>query len=144
MQRLVAVVIAGCFLLASYGLAEAETAIGAQFGHPGNVGLSLRFDRTPVAAAWSSDFLHGTVDRWVKKENLAEQLDWYVGVGGDAGIPLDDAEEFFLAARVPVGLQYMLSPKIETFGELAPGLQLLEETDFYWAGCVGIRFVLGK
>jgi hypothetical protein len=30
------------------------------------------------------------------------------------------------------------------FGEVAPGLQLVDETDFYWASNIGIRFVLGK
>ena len=124
--------------------ARAETAVGAVFGYPGNVGLSVRFDRTPINAAWSSDFFHGTLDKWMSKKNLGERLDWYWGPGIDAGIPLDDAEEFFLAARVPFGLQFMLSPKIETFGEIAPGFQFLDNTDFYWASNVGIRFVLGN
>jgi hypothetical protein len=130
--------------LASIGVAHAETAIGAQFGYPGNIGLSLRFDRTPIGVAWSSDFLHGTADRWLKKQKAGDKLDWYYGLGVDAGIPLDDNEDFFLAGRVPVGLQLMVSPKIETFAELAPGLQVLNDVDFYWAGCVGVRFLLGK
>ena len=72
------------------------------------------------------------------------RLNWYFGPGIDAGIPLDDNEDYFLAVRAPLGLQFMLTPKIETFGELAPGLQLLDDVDFYWASNVGIRFVLGK
>jgi hypothetical protein len=133
--------------LASQGVARAETAIGAVFGYPGNVGLSMRFDVTPINVAWSDDFIHGTIDRWMKKKPLEGgdgKLSWYLGVGADAGIPLDDAEEFFLAARVPIGLQFMFTPKLEGFGEVAAGLQLLDETDFYWASSVGIRFVLGK
>jgi hypothetical protein len=50
--------------------ARSETAIGAVFGYPGNVGLSLRFDNMPINAAWSSDFFHGTVDMWLKKTPL--------------------------------------------------------------------------
>jgi hypothetical protein len=133
--------------LATLGTARAETAIGAVFGHPGNVGLSLRFDRTPVGLAWSDDFLHGTVDRWMKRTEMKDgdgKLSWYWGPGVDLGIPLEDSEEFFLAGRVPVGLQFMASPKLELFGELAPGLQILEDLDFYIAGSAGIRFVLGK
>lgn len=129
---------------ASAGQSQAETAIGAVFGHPGNVGLSLRFDRTALGIAWSDDFVHATGDRWLKQTDLDENLDWYYGIGVDAGIPLDDNEDFFLAARVPIGLQFMLSPKIETFGEVAPGLQILDDVDFYIAGAVGIRFVLGN
>ena len=125
--------------------ARSETAVGAVFGYPGNVGLSLRFDNMPINAAWSEDFFHATVDLWMKKTPLQNaQWSWYVGPGADLGFPLDDADEFFLAARVPFGLQWMATPKLEVFGEIAPGLQILDETDFYWASSVGVRFVLGK
>jgi hypothetical protein len=137
---------AAVLTFASLGTARAETAIGAVFGYPGNAGLSLRFDRIAVGAAWSSDFLHGTVDSWFIRKHLEgdPRLYWYFGPGIDAGIPLDDTEDFFLAVRAPIGLQFMASPKVELFGELAPGLQLLDETDFYWAGDIGVRFILGK
>jgi hypothetical protein len=146
MQR--AIVILSTVLLASSAaaLARAETAIGAVFGYPGNAGLSARFDDKPVALAWSSDFLHGTADLWMIKKpmDIGEgRMSWYFGPGGDIGIPLDDHEEFFLAVRAPLGVQFMLSPKVETFGEFAPGVQLVDETDFYWAASVGVRFVLG-
>ena len=129
------------------GSARSETAIGAVFGYPGNVGLSLRFDNMPIGAAWSNDFIHGTVDWWMKKTPMKDgdgKLAWYYGPGVDAGIPLDDTHDFFLAGRVPIGLQFMLTPKLETFGEIAPGVQVLDELDFYWASSIGIRFILGK
>jgi hypothetical protein len=131
--------------LATKGEAR-ETAIGAVFGYPGNVGLSLRFDRTPIGAAWGEDFIHATIDRWMIKKPLStyERWSWYFGPGLDLGIPLEDSEDFFLAIRAPIGVQFMLSPKLETFGEAAAGIQLLDETDFYWATSVGIRFLLGK
>jgi hypothetical protein len=133
-------------VLATSSVARAETAIGAVFGYPGNIGLSVRFDKTPIGVAWSSDFIHATIDHWAIKRPLGdmEKLDWYLGPGLDLGIPLEDAEDFFLAIRAPIGLQYMLTPKIELFGEVAPGVQLLDETDFYWASSVGIRWVLGQ
>jgi hypothetical protein len=135
------------FSVTTVGTARAESAVGAVFGYPGNVGLSMRFDRTPVNVAWSSDFLHGTLDVWMKKSRMEDgdgRLSWYYGPGVDAGIPLDDAEDFFLAGRFPVGLQFMGSPKLELFGELAPGIQVLDDVDLYVAGSVGIRFLLGK
>ena len=148
MRKVVLSIAALCLTLAAPISARAETAIGAVFGYPGNVGLSMRFDRTPVDVAWSDDFLHGTIDRWMIKKPLqagdVDRLDWYFGPGLDLGIPLDDNEEFFLAVRAPIGLQLMVTPKIETFGQLAPGLQLLDDVDFYWAASVGIRFVLGS
>jgi hypothetical protein len=133
--------------LATPPTASAETAIGAVFGYPGNVGASLRSDRTPIAVAWSSDFIHGTADMWLKKTPMKSgngKMSWYYGPGVDIGIPLKDSEDFFLAGRVPFGLQYMSSPKLELFGELAPGIQVVHDLDFYWAGSAGIRFVLGK
>ena len=142
------VVILSVLLLASSvaRTSRAETALGAVFGYPGNAGLSARFDQTAIALAWSSDFLHGTADLWMIKKKLDvgdDRLSWYFGPGGDIGIPLDDSEDFFLAVRAPLGAQFMVSPKVETFGEFAPGVQLANETDFYWAASVGVRFVLG-
>ena len=133
-------------VLGTAGAARAETAIGAVFGYPGNAGVSARFTDKPIALAWSSDFVHGTADLWMVKKKLDvgdERLSWYFGPGGDIGIPLDDKEDFFLAVRAPLGAQFMVSPKVETFGEFAPGVQLVNETDFYWAASVGVRFVLG-
>ena len=143
------VVILGALLLASSvaRTTQAETALGAVFGYPGNAGLSARFDDKAMALAWSSDFLHGTADLWMIKKNFEggdKRLSWYFGPGGDIGIPLDSNEDFFLAVRAPIGVQFMVSPKVETFGEFAPGVQLANETDFYWAASVGVRFVLGK
>ena len=147
MPRAVAVVLSALLLTPLLvSPSRAETAIGAVFGYPGNAGLSARFDDKPVALAWSSDFLHGTADLWMIKKPMEVgegRMSWYFGPGGDIGVPLDDDEDFFLAVRVPLGVQFMLSPKVETFGECAPGVQLVDETDFYWAASVGVRFVLG-
>jgi hypothetical protein len=146
MKRVVALLTVLLLALVVAHPSHAETAIGAVFGYPGNAGLSARFDDKPVGLAWSSDFIHGTADLWMVKKKLDvgdERLSWYFGPGGDIGIPLDDSEDFFLAVRAPLGVQFMLSPKVETFGEFAPGVQLADETDFYWAASVGVRFVLG-
>ena len=146
MKRFVPVLTALLLAPTFPGLSRAETALGAVFGYPGNAGLSGRFDDKAAALAWSSDFLHGTADLWMIKKPLDvgdSRLSWYFGPGGDIGIPLDDQEDFFLAVRAPLGVQFMLSPKVETFGEFAPGVQLADQTDFYWAASIGVRFVLG-
>ncbi len=147
MRGAVIVSAAALLTLATVGTVRAETAIGAVFGYPGNVGLSLRFDRMPIGVAWSEDFIHGTIDMWTVKKMLGttnDNLDWYFGPGVDLGLPLEDSEEFFLAIRAPIGLQLMPSPKIELFAEAAPGIQVLDDVDFYIAGAAGIRFVLGQ
>ena len=145
MKKFAVVLVAVFMALASARAAHAETAIGVAFGYPGNAGLSLRFDNMPINAAWSENYIHGTIDKWLKKTPLeSPQLSWYYGLGADAGIPFEDTHDFFLAVRVPIGLQYMFSPKFEGFAEGAPGFQFLDETDFYIAGTLGIRFVLGQ
>jgi len=146
MKRAALVLGAVSLVLSLPGAARAETALGAVFGYPGNAGISARFDDKAMALAWSSDFFHGTADLWMIKKPLDvgdKRLSWYFGPGGDIGIPLDSNEDFFLAVRAPLGAQFMVSPKVETFGEFAPGVQLADQTDFYWAASVGVRFVLG-
>ena len=128
--------------------ARAETAMGAVFGYPGNVGFSMRIDQIPIAAAVSSNRLHGTVDRWLIKKPMKlkdseGKLYWYFGPGADIGIPTEDNVDFFLAGRAPVGLQLMWKPKIEFFGEFAPGIQIVNDLDFYYAIDVGVRWVVG-
>ena len=122
---------------------DGTAAVGLVFGHPGNIGLSLRFGNVPINVAWSQHFIHGTIDYWVLREPIAPDagLSLYLGPGLDAGIPLDD-DGFFLAARVPIGLQWMVTERVETFGEVAPGLQFVDDVDFYWAASLGIRIVL--
>jgi hypothetical protein len=148
MKKVVVALLVLAMAVASSRSARADKAIGAVFGYPGSVGVSFRTGPIPINAAWSSEFFHFTVDKWMMKKRMKEdkegRLAWYLGPGADAGIPLEDTHDFFLAARVPIGLQFMLTPKLETFGEIAPGLQILDETDFYWASSVGIRFVLGQ
>ena len=145
MKKLAAVLAALILTATAEGTARAETAIGVAFGYPGNIGLSLRFlDRTALNVAWGGNYIHGTLDRWILLEPIDTdiRLSWYLGPGIDAGIPFDDGHNFFLALRVPIGLQWMATERIETFAEVAPGLQVLDDIDFYWAGNLGIRFVL--
>ena len=104
MKNFAAVLAALILTATAESSARADTAVGVEFGYPGNVGLSLRFNRLPVNVAWSSNFIHGTIDSWILKTPIDEDLglSWYLGPGLDAGIPLDDNYGFFLALRVPI------------------------------------------
>ena len=143
MKKLAPVLAALILTATAEGSARADTAVGVEFGYPGNIGLSLRFGHTPINLAWSRYYIHGTIDRWLLLEPIAPDagLSLYVGPGLDAGIPLED-DGFFLALRVPIGLQWMVTERIETFGEVAPGIQFVDDVDFYWAAALGIRIVL--
>jgi|GEM_PF-557284 len=120
---------------------ESNTGIGVQFGYPGNVGLSLRFDNVAIGAAWSlrdNGYLHATVDYWLIKNNITTNLDWYLGPGINIGV----GDPFILGVRLPVGLQWMLAERLEIFGEVAPCLWLINTVSFNWNGAVGIRYIL--
>lgn len=119
---------------------KADNGIGIQFGEPGNVGLSLRFDVFAIGASWDlgdDGYLHLTFDNWLLKNDVAKKLDWYLGVGVDAGI----GDPFNLALRVPIGLQWMPDKKWEIFGQVAPGFQIIDKSGFYFGGAVGVRYI---
>lgn len=138
---LLLIVMWSCSVQTSSAANEGGTGIGVQFGYPGNVGLSLRFDNVAVGAAWNlggNGYLHATVDYWMIKNDLAKDLDWYLGPGLNIGI----GNPFILGVRLPVGLQWMPVNRIEIFGELAPCLWLIDNVSFNWNGAVGVRYIL--
>ena len=141
MKRVLLILTAAVVLALAPSTASAETGIGIQFGEPGNVGLSLRFDQIAIGAGWAfgdNGYLAIDADYWVLKKDLATNLDWFVGVG--AGLRLGDP--FRLSARVPVGLQWMPAKQWEIFGQLAPALQIINKIDFEFGAAVGVRFIL--
>ncbi len=117
------------------------TAIGIQFGYPGNVGLSLRLNNIAIGASWhlgDQGYLHTSIDYWMLHNRLAKDVNWYLGPGINLGI----GDPFGLGVRLPVGLQWIPAKNLEIFGELAPSLWLIETTDFDINAAVGIRYVL--
>ncbi|MCX6139620.1 MAG: hypothetical protein NTX15_02125 [Candidatus Kapabacteria bacterium] len=117
------------------------TGVGIQFGYPGNVGLSLRFDQIALGAAWrlgDNGYLHLTADYWLLKKKLVKNVDWYLGPGVNIGI----GDPFILGVRLPIGLQWMPAKQLEIFGELAPCFYLLKETKFDVNAAIGIRYIL--
>ncbi|MBK7032291.1 MAG: hypothetical protein IPI24_08795 [Ignavibacteria bacterium] len=119
---------------------DGSTAAGIQFGYPGNVGLSLRFDRIAIGAAWhvgDNGYVHVTADYWLLKSSLAKNLDWYLGPGVNLGL----GNPFALGVRLPVGLQWIPAEHLEIFGEVAPCLWLIDAVDLNINGAVGIRYI---
>jgi hypothetical protein len=76
------------------------------------------------------------IDYWLLKNELAKNLDWYLGVG--AGLFIGDP--FRLNIRVPIGLQWMATKQIEIFGQVAPAFQVIDNTAFIFGGAVGVRY----
>lgn len=139
MKKILVTLSAALLMIAAATPASADTGVGIQFGEPGNVGLSLRFDNIAIGAGWKlgdNGYLRIDADYWLLKNNLANKLDWFLGVGVGAGI----GDPFRLAVRVPIGLQFMATKELEIFGQLAPALQLINEVDFEFGGAIGIRY----
>lgn len=139
MKKALATLSAVLLMFGASAVASAETGVGIQFGEPGNVGLSLRFDNIAIGAGWKigdNGYLAVDADYWLLKNNLANKLDWFLGVGVGARL----GDPFRLAVRVPIGLQFMAAKEWEIFGQLAPALQLINEVDFEFGGAIGVRY----
>jgi hypothetical protein len=115
---------------------SADTGIGFIVGEP--TGLSLKINRFPViAVAWSlDDYFQIHVDYWLKTGKLEHAIHWYIGLGAKVRVN-GDAN---LGFRVPIGLYHFFSKKFELFGELAPGILLIDETKFDVGGGIGLRY----
>ena len=139
MKKVFVTLFAAVLMLSATSIASAETGVGIQFGEPGNVGLSLRFDNIAIGAGWKlgdNGYLAVDADYWIGDNKLANKLDWFwgLGVGARFGTPFD------LSVRVPIGLQFMPAKEWEIFGQLAPALQVIDEIDFEFGGAIGVRY----
>ncbi len=117
----------------------ADTGIGGVMGYGQPTGLSLKFNNFPVVSlGWSlSDkWVESTVDYWLFNSTLDKNIKWYIG----AGVKMSIGDDFGFIVRVPVGLQWFFVPGLELFGELAPGISLLPNTDRDLSAGIGLRF----
>ena len=76
MKKVFVTLLAAIVMVGATSTAAAETGIGVQFGEPGNVGLSLRFDNIAIGAGWKlgdNGYLAVDADYWLMKNNLAKQ-----------------------------------------------------------------------
>ncbi|MFP4300602.1 MAG: hypothetical protein ACLFQZ_01115 [Spirochaetaceae bacterium] len=135
--------------------AFADTGVGVILGDPS--GISLLFsERVALGVGWDvSNYFHFHTDLWLASGVLAGPLEWYAGLGGKLQVynadsdvgptwdPDDDADDDFgLGVRIPLGIQWYASNRLELFGELVPGLQILPATGVDVDAGIGIRFHL--
>ena len=122
----------------------ADTGVGGMLGDPTGVSVLLE-NRVALAAAWSiDDYLHLHADLWLVRDPFVEPLNWYLGLGGKVLLLGDrrgrDNDALVLGARVPVGLQWYVAPRLELFAEIAPGMTILPDTGLDVDGGIGLRF----
>ncbi len=120
-------------------------AIGIVAGEP--TGLTLRAgDAIQVHAAWSftgDAALMVNLDYLFYRRSFPDvpRLDWYVGVGARGKF----SDKFRLGGRIPVGLRYLFQDApMEVFGEVAPVLDVIPETELWVNGAIGVRFIVGR
>lgn len=134
-------IIATLFLLTSVTITvSASTGIGIIIGEP--TGLSLKFNNFPVLGiAWSmDDYLHIHCDYWVKISRLDRSIYSFWGFGAKLIIHSQKNEKLGMGIRIPLGLRFFISRKVEIFTELVPGMKVIPETKFDIDAGIGIRF----
>ena len=121
--------------------------IGFVVGEP--TGVSAKFWQSDLSAfdavmAWSfgrheSLHIHSNYLKHSPLEVEDELFSLYYGIGGRAIF----ADTVVFGARIPVGLQYIISSaRLSFFFEVAPTFDLAPATEFGVDGGVGIRFFL--
>ena len=133
-------------ILTSFSPGKGDTGLGLIAGNP--TGISFKYFTSTTkafdaAAAWSftdewmmihSDYLwHSFGDIDVEKG----QLPWYYGLGGWVAF----GDDVVAGGRLPVGLEYLFANNdIDIFLEVAAGVSVIPDTEFYVDAALGARF----
>lgn len=147
-------------LLAAFLMIAAIPAAGAAAPGPFGLGIVL-IDPTGLSAnyyyekqrsitaalGWSSDDLRLNVDHlWYRRDIIVidrTPIDLYYGVGGRfySHEKRNGDNVNKIGVRVPVGVAYLFRKiPIQVFGELAPGLIIVDESDFILDASIGARY----
>ena len=146
MKKLILVTIVALFSLGVFAQ-DKGLGLGLIFGEP--TGLSAKMwtsERTAIDAAlgWSfsdpgwfhiqSNFLIHNYELLTVSQGA---LPVYFGLGAFMAF----SSELGLGMRVPFGLAYQFEgAPVDIFGEIAPGLYLLQDLGFYFGGGIGVRY----
>ena len=126
----------------SYGF-----GLGIMLGEPS--GLSAKYwmsEKNAVAGglAWAigeGGYLHVHADYLIHNNNLINvsgtTLPFYYGIGAGVGL----ANDLYLGARVPVGIEYFFADKkFDAFFELVPVVRVLPGFGIGVNGAIGLRY----
>ena len=133
-------------MMIPYALA-AEQGIGLILGEP--TGITWKRKNIVVAAGWSGisrydDRIDLITDWWLINDHFTEICDWYLAIGGEAGMETSLSNEnspaLYMGARVPVGIQWWMSKGFELFGEIAPTVLAYPAVDLEINAGIGLRY----
>ena len=147
-RTLLLLFIAACF---TASLAAADIGAGIVVGEP--TGLSFSYNNQFIlGTAWSfRNYVHVHGDYLFLRQGLPElesefdkPFGWYLGAGAKLRIFTEDKDTddsaVGVGVRIPVGITFYPTPKLELFLELVPGIALFPETRGDLDGGLGIRF----
>ncbi len=89
------------------------------------------------------DMLWHFANYFENRDDLPGSLTPYVGAGGGLEIATKDGRrhDTWTFIRVPVGAEWLVpKPSLSVFAEIAPGIEVLPETEAVVQGAVGARF----
>ncbi len=144
LKKLVIVACLIFIIVGGAGRLDAWTGIGIIVGEP--TGISFRINNFPVLGiAWSvfDNYFHFHCDYWLANSKLDRSLYGYYGLGVKlTGNEKGAGDDLQLGVRVPLGLRYNLTRRVELFAEVVPGMRVISDTEFDIDGGIGIRFFL--
>ncbi len=130
--------------------------LGIEIGYP--TGISFRSQLAPdrqfaAALGWTFDHIDAHADHlWLQKNFIVEAdvtVDGYLGAGIFLALGNDlerhsnrETQSIHVGARMPLGLKSIfLNQRLEVFGEIVPGLQIVSSTEFELWAAIGARYL---
>lgn len=109
-----------------------DAAVGLGFGNYFHVHANWLYEMPPL----------------LREEGVT--LAWFAGIGGrfavrdrdGRGRDGDDGDDVDAGPRVPIGLELRFStvPQLELFGEIAPGVEIVDDVGLFLDGGIGARW----
>ncbi len=109
----------------------------------GGIGATLKFGNFPVLGI---EYNFGqtarvgvSCDYWVLNSHLTGALNYYIGIGGYAGLGLGANGGIDAGGRIPIGIQMYPLQKLELFAEIAPTVPLFPTIGIGYSIRIGLR-----
>lgn len=132
--------------------AEGDVGVGFILGNPTGFSMVIG-DRITLGIGWGiANYLQVNADAWVIDQTLENDVDWHVGIGGKVKVFNENTDltenqreadaDLGAGIRFPVAVQYLLTERLELFGEAVPGVLVYPAFDLDIDVGLGLRYRL--